>query len=412
MTQHALFLLPIAGLFGCVQTRDQTETPEEDPLPDFVDDCSSAQNETLQGASGLIAEDGKRYEDVSLCEDDIDTYRIDVPAFTWLSMEIFIDGKGKNKTDLDLWEIDDPTAPVDSRMDLVDDEAEENTIWYSAVEQPNESLAWYNDSDLVQTHFVQVVGYEGASADYDIEIRTSPFEEAQNCDDVEEDTSESGPCNQILLFPQANRVDQGYLVSHSTHYSHLRREVIYLVRYAAAETVATFGDTNPLGLLDMSQADGDTPGRMDDQLRHPEGTHIEGNDIDIAYYQTGEDNLGRSVCDNDGYYCTSAPDILDARRSAFFIAKLMESPYLRVIGVDTMIATQLKDAAQDLRDEGLLRYRDVQRMDTYLAYGSGWPFHQHHMHFSWAWESGWEGESSEPGCLVGNTPQYGMPTRR
>jgi hypothetical protein len=37
-----------------------------------------------------------------------------------------------------------------------------------------------------------------------------------------------------------------------------------------------------------------------------------------------------------------------------------------------------------------------------MAYGDGWPFHQHHMHFSWNWESGYEGrEAAHEGCMSG-----------
>jgi hypothetical protein len=171
--------------------------------------------------------------------------------------------------------------------------------------------------------------------------------------------------------------------------------LIYLVRWAAAETAATFPGTNPIGLLDMSQADGDTPGRQDDQLRHPEGTHVEGNDIDIAYYQTVSNNLGRSVCPENGYFCTDKPDILDAKRSAFFISRLMKTESLRVIGVDSLIYPELIDAARELQSEGLLRGADVGRLKSFLAYGEGWPFHQHHLHFSWNWEKGWSAEDQE-----------------
>jgi len=200
------------------------------------------------------------------------------------------------------------------------------------------------------------------------------------------------------------------VVSHSAHYSHLRREVSYLVQYAANETAAMFPGTNPIGLLDMGESDGSTPGTMVGSLRHPQGTHINGNDIDIAYFQTGADNLGRSVCPENGSFCTGAPDILDARRSAYFIVKLMESPNLRVIGVDTMIASDLFDAADDLRSEGKITANQRSMMDSYLAYGDGWPFHQHHLHFSWAWESGHStSDTSNEGCLLENIEDYETP---
>ena len=191
-------------------------------------------------------------------------------------------------------------------------------------------------------------------------------------------------------------------MEHQAHYSNLRRELAYLVTWATAATSAQFPGTNPLSLMDMSERGGETPGAMVGQLRHPEGTHINGNDIDIAYYQTGPDNQGRVVCDNDGYFCTSPPNVLDATRTAYFMIRLLDSPHVRVIGVDTLIAPELFSAAQALRAQGVVTQAEVNRLESYTAYGEGWPFHHHHMHFSWNWEDGYEGRSVEPpeGCIV------------
>jgi hypothetical protein len=197
-----------------------------------------------------------------------------------------------------------------------------------------------------------------------------------------------------MQFPNAVSGDQGYLVTHEQHYSNLRREVAYLVQWATAQVEAEFPGTNPLALMDMGQADGDTPGRLDDSLRHPEGTHINGNDIDIAYYQTGEDNMGRAVCENDGYNCTGEAYLLDAERTAYFMAMLMRSSYVRVIGVDTEVAEDVFIAVDDLRRDGMINSTDVSNLETYMVYStSGWPFHHHHMHLSWDWEDGHSGMS-------------------
>ena len=356
----------------------------EDPLPAFVDDCSEGLNDDVDTLSGLIAADNHTESGVQLCEGD-------VPSHTWVSVAMFIDGSGSSATDgtdLDLWEID-PDAALPDALDLVEEEGEsEDIIGYSASEQPYERLAWYNAGDSAVSHTLMIDGWDGSQASYDLLVRTSEYHEGLDCDDFFDDASEDGPCNRIMQFPQADTLAQGYVVEHEAHYSNLRREVAYLVRYAAEQTAQTFEGTNPLALMDMSQADGDTPGRMVDSLRHPEGTHVDGNDIDIAYYQTGEDNLGRAVCDNDGYYCTGDPTLMDAERTAFFMVKLMESPHLRVIGVDTAIAAEVNTAAEALEDEGLLESGQRARLASYMAYGDGWPFHHHHMHFSWSWEDG------------------------
>jgi hypothetical protein len=276
--------------------------------------------------------------------------------------------------------------PTPSHLDMVYDD--EDAVWTSATSAQLERLAWYNPSSEPILKYVQVDGHKKSETTYSLEFTVSEFHDTHDCDDLFEDTTEEGPCNRIMQFPQSNDMADGYVVSHEARYSNLRREVIYLVRYAAAATEAQFDNTNPIGLLDMSQADGDTPGRVDGQLRHPEGTHVYGNDIDVAYYQTGDDNLGRSVCQNDGYFCTAEPNILDARRTAFFISRLLDSKRVRVIGVDTMIRTMILDAADELEDEGILQTGARFTIDRFLGYGSGWPFHQHHLHLSWDWEDG------------------------
>jgi hypothetical protein len=391
-------LISLILLAGCTAPGPDEDADSEDEhalpaLPDFVFDCDEDMNDSLEDAAGIINDNRQTYENVRLCAGDRDYYRVDVPAGKWLSVEITIDGSGNNfndSSDLDLWEVD----------------SNDEEIWWSATEHHRERLAWFNPTEHDESHFLLVKGYDSAEADYDIEVRRSKYHEGADCNDAYEDDDpddEDGPCNRIMQFPQANSDDDGYRVSHWPAYSNLRREVSYLVRYAAAATRAAYPDTNPLGLLDMSEDDGDTPGRMENQLRHPEGTHVQGNDIDLAYYQTGDDNLGRSVCPEDGYFCTSEPDILDAERTVFFMSKLAESQHLRVIGVDPMIAEALKEAANEMHDDGKI---DSSARSYFfngsMAYGDGWPFHQHHMHFSWNWESGYEGrEAAHEGCMSG-----------
>jgi len=407
---HTLFRITTVftalALSACTSLSGNEDMSEEQPvddgipvLPDFAEDCDERVNDSIENVSGLVGDNNQRYENLELCEGDVDWYRVDIAPERWLSVEIMIHGSGANitdGTDLDLYETDE----------------DGDNIWWSAVEEDYERLAWYNPSDQWVSRYLKIDAYGGSAAEYDIEIKRSKFHDGLSCDDFYEDDAEDGPCNRIMQFPQMNSDDDGYVVSHWAHYSNLRREVTYLVRYAAAQTAAHFDDTNPLGLLDMSERDGDTPGRMVGQLRHPEGTHVEGNDIDIAYYQTGDDNLGRSVCPEDGYFCTGDPDILDAERTVFFMSKLAESDKLRVLGVDPRIAAALKDEADTMEDDGVITTSDRNFFFSgQLAYGDGWPFHQHHMHLSWSWESGHEGRDIPvEGCMAGpDIPLYARP---
>jgi hypothetical protein len=84
--------------------------------------------------------------------------------------------------------------------------------------------------------------------------------------------------------------------------SWLRRDLALLVQFAAGKTEClsqgwSFGNQAPLGLGDMSEADGSIPGTSDNDPGHPEGSHTNGFDIDVAYFQTGTpDNELRPVC--------------------------------------------------------------------------------------------------------------------
>ncbi len=362
--------------------------PSGGVVPSFTDDCGGL-NDDFSSRSGIESVEQQTYSGVQLCSGEEDWYQINIPGGVWVSVEIAIAGTGAGTTDLDLVEVN-PNG---------------DALWWSASEQGYERLAWYNPAQDPQERYLMVYGYQGAATDYDIIVRVANYHQGMDCDSffpLVASTSEAGECNRVMQVPQTNDPSEGYFVEHQAHYSNLRREVAYLVTWATEQTAAQFPGTNPLSLMDMSERGGETPGSMVGQLRHPEGTHINGNDIDIAYYQTGADNEGRAVCENDGYFCTSAPNILDATRSAFFMIRLMDNPNLRVIGVDTMIATELLAAANALRSQGIVTQSEVTRLDNYMAWGEGWPFHHHHMHFSWDWEDGYEGRSVEApeGCII------------
>lgn len=386
--QPLALLLLLAPAFACT-TGAPDDDDAADVFPEFTEDCGSEVNDSIEDAAGLLAENRLRFEDVRLCSDDLDYYRIDVPAGRWMQVTIEMES-GAGQEDLDMYEVD----------------AEDEELWASATAQPFERLAWFNPGDEPRTRYLRVEGYDGGRGDYSIEIRTSSWHEGLDCDDFYEDedpTDEGGPCNRIMQFPQTNDPSEGYFVEHEPHYSSLRREVAYLVRWAARETAAEFGDTEPLGLLDMSQWDGDTPGRMRGQLRHPEGTHVYGNDIDIAYYSLSEGNGGKIVCpSHDNYFCTSAASDLDVDRTTFFMAKLVESDHVRVMGVDPEVAELVSEKAWEMRDDDLISNTQRGLVQGLMAYGDGWPFHHHHIHLSWDWEDGFEGRSEAPdGCMIG-----------
>jgi len=179
--------------------------------------------------------------------------------------------------------------------------------------------------------------------------------------------------------------------------SWLRRDVVMLIQYATAKVAClaqdwTSGNGAPLGLIDMSEQDGSIPGTSIGEPGHPEGTHTNGFDIDVAYYQNGTpDNRARPICNHyeggvDAYHCTATPHLLDPWRTALFLGALFEHPYLRVVGCDGKAGPILDSAISILCSNGWITpYACTHRRLTYeeVNEGRGWYyFHHHHMHVS------------------------------
>ena len=180
--------------------------------------------------------------------------------------------------------------------------------------------------------------------------------------------------------------------------SFIRGDVQNAVRYATAKVRCmsqnwTFGNGMELGLGDMSEGNGDIPGTRENSPGHPQGTHVNGHDMDIAYYQlSASDNRLRSVCEHtingqDQYHCTEPPHDLDVWRNAIFLAAMHDVPNLRVIGVDGQIGPLVESAIDQMCTAGWITGRACTSSRA-LAYettdnGYGWyRFHHHHLHIS------------------------------
>lgn len=193
--------------------------------------------------------------------------------------------------------------------------------------------------------------------------------------------------------------------------SYLRRDLKILVQYAAARVACETRDWNyqgfdPIVLLDMSEKDGAIPGTSIGDPKHPPGTHVNGTDIDISYFQIekpalipwldigafeGGGNLPRAICKHtmfgvDVSHCTQPSQLLDPWRTALFIVYISQHPQTRVIGVDGQIGPVIEKALDQLVQEDWIT-PDL-REQIPLAYevdyeGMGWFLHHHHhMHIS------------------------------
>ena len=209
-------------------------------------------------------------------------------------------------------------------------------------------------------------------------------------------------CGELIRFDPTE--GDGYIdypengeTENNQYRSWLRREVVMAIQYAAARVRCysadwRYGNYDPIGLVDMSEEDGSIPGTSDGYPDHPDGTHTDGPDIDVAYYQKNtEDNRVRVICEHkkgvvDAQHCLKTPHLLDQWRQALFIGSLFEHPLLRVIGCDGKAGPILDEALADLCDRGWLT--DFACRANKLAYeetdgGLGWfKHHHHHIHVS------------------------------
>lgn len=214
----------------------------------------------------------------------------------------------------------------------------------------------------------------------------------------------TGPsCTELVQLPgstdphSAEARADGYFVDTARKYAYIRRDLSQLIQYAACEVARRFPGTNPIGISDLSQADGYTPGTDVGDPRHPTSTH-RGSDMDLAYYQTDGLNDTQIVCGdgsdrnwngrtgtyNDGYFCTTEENIVDWPRQAYWFAMLATTPLVRIFGIDQTMPDDFREHLADLLSRGWITAEQHERAND-LGYGAsgGWQFHHHHTHMSY-----------------------------
>ncbi len=238
------------------------------------------------------------------------------------------------------------------------------------------------------------------------DVGEGPGDDTVDCPDLPElfcDPS-AEDCAELIQFDPTdgdgyNDYPENGETASDQYRSWLRRDGVYLVKYAAAYVACkaaewAFGNGGDIGLIDMSEEDGSIPGSSIGQPGHPAGTHTNGHDIDLAYYQVNTaDNRARPICDHydsggEAYHCTASPDKLDPWRTALFIGAMHDHPDLRVIGCDGRAGPIIEYALEKLCDGGWLSNSACSYPK--LAYeltdeGMGWYlFHHHHIHVSFS----------------------------
>jgi hypothetical protein len=226
------------------------------------------------------------------------------------------------------------------------------------------------------------------------------------CDDVpaRDCTAGTAACSSLSAFdPKLGPGYEDYPLNGETASnqwrSFARADLQQIVKWSTALVACrgnhwAFGNGAPLGLGDMSESNGAIPGTARGQPGHPAGTHTNGLDMDIGYYQIGtKDNRLRAVCDHmeggkDVYHCVSEPTALDTWRNALVLGAMVTSRRVRVIGMDGKVGPRVMAALPALCRDGYLDATACTRARTLLTFeetdqGYGWfRFHHHHFHIS------------------------------
>jgi hypothetical protein len=350
-------------------------------------------NDTL--ATAVNAPPGAT-EGLTLCGDE-DWYRIEVPAKTIVRVGIRFQNPAG---DIDLVAYDDKGTLLGARL------PGSYPYSYRDQETDTEYYGFYSEKGGA-VYYVRAIGYKGAQNAYSLHVDSFPYVDGPSCTDAgftfDECRGKAPHGEGLLPFPfpdpQDSNVGAMYRSETFSNYRFARRELVMLVRNALLQTIKTFPDTTILSFIDVCQMDGVTPGYDVGVPRHPVTTHDQGGNIDIAYFQTDGSNNGQVIC-GDGTteadaFCTPAAaqkHIVDLPRQAYFMAKLYDSPRTRVIGIDQVIGPIIQQAAQKLRDlpDGdpkKITDAEYQGFVGKLSWGTGWPYHQHHIHLSMRWWS-------------------------
>lgn len=285
------------------------------------------------------------------------------------------------------------------------------------------SMVGATGSDPYWLH-VRAVGL--ATNNYSLVVRETLWQDGANCEalfDAQTCRSQyaggSHDPSRLIVFPQGNPADPfiGDAVYFDNGLSafgnppttfssarYARRELIMAVRNAVNAVQTEFPGTAPLGIGEVSMPDGTTPSG------HPNGTHYEGANVDIAYYidpayhtfagnltyrqiccdaplsdwscvdtNTASSNYGNCVAGSESTH------IVDLPRTALFVAKLVASGRIRIIGFEAKVQAGLESAMDDLVTAGVLTASEAATAKSFVTTSlnhSSWIWHFNHMHAS------------------------------
>lgn len=373
-------------------------------------------NETRAAAAALPAADTAGLQ---ICSGDDDWFEF-TPDQSGILYQVGIDSNYASGN-LDVEFVNGANQTQDDARIVPGDYHDENPVGPTNMQL--HSMVGATGSD---PYWLHVLGASGAVNNYGLVVRETSWQDGPNCEalfDAQTCRSQyaggSHDPSQLIVFPQGNPADPFIgdgvyfdnglsafgnppITFSSARYA--RRELIMAVRNAINAVQTQFPGTAPLSIGEVSMPDGTTP------YGHPNGTHYFGANVDIAYYidpayhntagnlayrqiccdaplsdwscvdtNTGSSNYGNCVNGSESTH------IVDLPRTALFVAKLVASGRVRVIGFEAKIQAGFEIALDDLETAGVITAAESANARAYVATSndhSSWIWHFNHMHAS------------------------------
>jgi hypothetical protein len=228
------------------------------------------------------------------------------------------------------------------------------------------TMAFYNPTAAPLTIHL---GLQAATATATITITPADFAIGFTC---------AKDCGSLIQLPAPRASDDYRLVS-PLKYQYGRREVVETLLAALAVQTGQ----SPVGIMDLSQADGKVPGTDVKGPRHTYPAHAGGYAADVAYYRMNGDNSGQPTCPTatNGMSCSGPSDMDPMKNVTYFLALAQELHLVQLI-VDPVMEPNVRTELQRQLSAGIADPLAAARLSRVLESGANFEYHTDHSHLA------------------------------
>ncbi len=159
-------------------------------------------------------------------------------------------------------------------------------------------------------------------------------------------------------------------------YQHGRCELVALLTDGAHDVRESMPGLSPVGIADLSQADGEIPGTDDGAPRHPAPSHSKGYSADVTYFRKDGRTLEDSpACPSKTREFCEGPHDVDVGPTALLLARIARTERVVQFIVDPVMEGDIGAELDRLGETGAEGAKAARKVLT-----SGVPFHADHFH--------------------------------